>query len=57
MDGAGVMEGEIVSNVADGGAVENSAGKSISNEVVDDFLNANVEEVSSVAYLDNKMQL
>ncbi|KAG0584516.1 hypothetical protein M758_3G215200 [Ceratodon purpureus] len=52
------MDGEVVSTAsADGGSDE--VGRSISHEVVGDFLDANVEEEedSSVAYLDNKMQL
>lgn len=51
------MDGETVSTAsADGSSDE--VGRSISHEVVGDFLDANVEEEdSSVAYLDNKMQL
>lgn len=52
MDGAGGMGGEAVSKP---GAAEGKRGRDISNEVVDDFLEE--EEDSSVAYLDNKMQL
>jgi hypothetical protein len=56
------MDGHVVSEPADGSVaaatVEDTAGRSISHQIVDDFLDANVEEEdSSVAYLDNKMQL
>lgn len=50
------MEGDQFKGSADG-INAGEAGRGICNEVVADFLNTNVEEDSSEAYLDNKMQL